>query len=313
MAKKPDPVGTPKQGVLPLSVDREVEIDGVGMGVLSDGTAYLTGRGLARFAGVDAAIIYRLRDEWDQDRPRIKKIREALDQQGLSVDHPCITIPMNGQDYFAYSEAVCMAVLEYYAFEAQQGSRDVAIRNYRLLARRSFRDFVYTQTGYNPASAIPLAWKQFQDRVSLVYDRVPDGYFSVYKEVANMIVTWIQQDVPVGNNIIPDISIGQHWSKHWVDTHMANWHGERMDYRHDYPDYFPQAKSNPQKPYCYPEAALPDFRAWMRETYYPSKMPAYVDGMVKRGAITSSLGDRSLLALGVKPTPKRLKGKNKEE
>ena len=33
-----------KQGVLDLGIHKLIEIDGVGMGVLSDGTAFLTGR-----------------------------------------------------------------------------------------------------------------------------------------------------------------------------------------------------------------------------------------------------------------------------
>lgn len=45
---KPPALVTPYQMSLQLTVDREIEVDGIGMGVLSDGTAYLTGRGLAR-------------------------------------------------------------------------------------------------------------------------------------------------------------------------------------------------------------------------------------------------------------------------
>ena len=36
---------------LRLRIEKEVEIDGVGMGVFSNGTAYLTGRGWARMCG----------------------------------------------------------------------------------------------------------------------------------------------------------------------------------------------------------------------------------------------------------------------
>ena len=63
MAEPPRKVTGPRQGILPLSVAKEVEIDGVGMGVLSDGSAYLTARGLARLAGVDHTLILRLTDE----------------------------------------------------------------------------------------------------------------------------------------------------------------------------------------------------------------------------------------------------------
>lgn len=38
----------------------EVEIDGIQMGVLSDGTPYLTLRGLARMCGIDHAALLRL-------------------------------------------------------------------------------------------------------------------------------------------------------------------------------------------------------------------------------------------------------------
>lgn len=35
-----------------LFIEKEKEIDGVGMGVLSDGAAFLTGRGLHSFIGI---------------------------------------------------------------------------------------------------------------------------------------------------------------------------------------------------------------------------------------------------------------------
>ena len=47
---KPPKSADPRQGVLDLGIAKQIEIDGVGMGVLSDGTPFLTGRGLARFA-----------------------------------------------------------------------------------------------------------------------------------------------------------------------------------------------------------------------------------------------------------------------
>jgi hypothetical protein len=51
--KSDDLSATPKkQTILNLTIDRQVEIDGVQMGVMSDGTAYLTGRGLSLMCGV---------------------------------------------------------------------------------------------------------------------------------------------------------------------------------------------------------------------------------------------------------------------
>src|SRR5262245_15702863 len=48
VSKLPSTIGRHSITQRTLFVDREKEIDGIGMGVLSDGTAFLTGRGLAR-------------------------------------------------------------------------------------------------------------------------------------------------------------------------------------------------------------------------------------------------------------------------
>jgi hypothetical protein len=189
-----------KQFSLDLGIAREVEIDGIGMGVLSDGTAYLTARGLARLCGVDHTLILQLGQDWNSKspRPRTARIKEALRQQGLFMPEPYISIIVDGTSHHAYPEVVCMAVLEYYAFDATQGSRETALRNYRLLARRSFREFIYAQVGYDPQQLIPAAWRQFHDRVSLVYDTVPAGYFSIFKEIADIVVTLINEGVKIG-------------------------------------------------------------------------------------------------------------------
>jgi hypothetical protein len=92
-----------------------------------------------------------------------------------------------------------MAILEYYAFDSA-ATNETAIK-----ARRSFREFIYTQVGYDPSFAIPRAWQQFHDRVSLVHDSVPDGYFSIFREKANIIVTIIKSGGMVGSDFVPDI------------------------------------------------------------------------------------------------------------
>ena len=134
---------TPQQFELDLTIEKEVEINGVGMGVLSDGTPYLTGRGIARMCGVAQNAIQELASGWSihPARPREAKIKDLLRQQGIEAPLPYIPITKAGITHHAYPDAVCMAVLEYYAFEAGQNVRDQALRNYRLLARASFREF----------------------------------------------------------------------------------------------------------------------------------------------------------------------------
>src|ERR1043166_8176918 len=159
------------------------------MGVLSDGTPYLTQRGLARMCGIHHKVIFDLANDWEQEKtkPRGKRILELLAAQGQSGDSLFIRTKGKTGETQAYTDAVCMAVLEYYAFEVVQANNETAIRNYRLLARSSFRAFIYNRCGYDPDKHIPDSWKNFHDRV-LMNDQVPIGHFSVFREIADLVV-----------------------------------------------------------------------------------------------------------------------------
>jgi hypothetical protein len=65
------------------------DIDGgcfhsLGMGVLSDGTPFLTQRGLAVLCGVENAHIGTISAQWHEEfpKPRINKIRDILARDG---------------------------------------------------------------------------------------------------------------------------------------------------------------------------------------------------------------------------------------
>ena len=271
-----------------LGIAAEKEIDGVGMGVLTDGTPFLTLRGLSRMVGVDIAAIVRITEFWQSEplKPREAKIREMVRAQGADDTIAFIAVMKNGTIHHAVPAAVCMAVLEYYAFEAKTDS-DHAAQSYRVLARKGFSDYIYSLVGYNPTGSGSIAWQQFHDRVTLSYHTVPDGYFSVFKEISDILVTMIRKGANLGNTFIPDISVGQHWGKFWASENLEVLYGERIKYEHNYPLYFPQAASNPQSPYCYPDEALGEFRKWVREVYIPRKMPDYLNTKVRQGQIAA--------------------------
>jgi hypothetical protein len=120
-------------------------------------------------------------------------------------------------------------------------------------------------TSSTPRSAIPsgeasVAWQQFRDSVTLAYYTVPHGYFSIFKELADILVMLIRKGANLGPTFLPDVSVGQLWSKFWITEDLEVLYGERIKYEHNYPAYFPQAASNPQHPYCYPDEALGEFR-----------------------------------------------------
>lgn len=290
----------PRQGTLDLHVDRQAEIQGIGMGVLSDGTPFLTQRGLARLCGVQNAHIGTISTEWEepQQKPRISKIKDLLAARGLGLPPSPHLEVMDGQrPTFAYTDSVCLAVLEYYAFEAGANCKDEARTNFRLLAGKALQDFIYAQVGYDPNDAVPDVWRQFHDRVSLVYGACPPGFFSVFKEVADIIVTLGQHGLHIDEAFVPDISIGQNWSRHWEETDLAGRFGERRKFDHNYPDYFPQARSNPQPSWCYPESALGEFRRWVREQYIgEGKFAKYLDNKVRRQELPASFAQLAIVA-----------------
>jgi len=286
------------QTVMDIKPIKEIEIDGIGMGVFSDGSTYLTGRGLASMCGIGETTLREFSDNWnsEQFKPRGKKIANVLAEQGYLGRPLFIPIIVEGSTHHAYPEVVCMAFLEYYAFDAET-VRDQALKNYRLLARSSLKAFIYVQIGYDPTNRIPECWKKFHDRVSLVYHKVPDGYFSIFKEMADIIVSLIQGGVPVDERTVPDGSVGIHWGKHWEDKKLDGLHGARIRYEHNYPDSYPQAKSNPQHPWAYPDAALPTYRQWMRDVYLKIKLPIYLETQENKRALPPSIRSFVLAAV----------------
>lgn len=296
-ASRPNPIA-PKQGVLDLQIDKQIEIDGIGMGVLSDGTAFLTGRGLARLCGVSNPRIVEMGQDWEREPlpPMIAGIKKLLNERGLSINTPYIEIKQRTGFFYAYPDFLCLAVLEYYAFDAPNRS-DEAQKNFRLLAGKALHDFIYTQVGYDPNDFVPHNWRQFHDRVSLTYNSVPKGYFIVFKEIADMIVTLGQAGLQIDSSFVPDGSVGLVWGKHWTDNNFDSRLGERIKWDHNFPEYFPQAKSNPQPAWCYPEAALPEFRRWMRENYIGGgKFANYISNKVKQKELPASFAQLAISA-----------------
>ncbi len=189
---------------------------------------------------------------------------------------------------------MCLAILEYYAFEAGAFCQDEARSNFRRLAGIAFRKFVYEKTGYKPTADL---WKPFHDRVSLVYHSAPEGYFSIFKETAEVFVTLGQAGIHPDDQIIPDISIGRCWSLYWSEQSLEATYGRRLEYKHYYPAYFPQALSNPQTPWCYPELALGAFKKWLREEYIRGgKFQSYLKGQVGKRQISSEIAEKALEA-----------------
>lgn len=269
---------TQPQMRLDLGVEVERDIDGIEMGVLENGMAYLTQRGLAGITGAARSTIQEISKEWEDNyssgfEPRGRAQYFANYMREANYDSPTLfmEVEMNGTAHYAYPEIVCMAFIEFFAFEAQR-TNPTAMTNFRKLARYGLNNFIYDALGYRPTDK----WKYFNDRVSLVQDASPDGHFILFKETTGMIVDLIRGGLPVSDKTIPDISVGSHWGRYWTDNGLEARFGGRIKFEHNYPSYYPQSMSNPQTPWAYPDEALAEFRRWFRTVYLPTKYPPYI-------------------------------------
>ena len=280
------------------------EIDGINMGVLPDGTPFLSARGVARLVGQAPSVIITLVNNWNEerDKPRGAKIASTLKENGVDASKIHVEVTLNGKRTHAIDDITCLAILDYYAFDSHTQNQNIARQNYRILARKSIRDFVYTSLGYDPAHIVPIEWKNFHDRMLL--NEVPRGYFSIFKEIADLMVSSIRQGLVVDDHVVPDISVGQAWSKYWKEQELENKFGQNTSHPHVYPDYFPQAKNGPVSAKIYPLAALGDFRTWFETVYLPKKFPNYLKGQVKKMTISPTSAELLLETV----VPKELNG-----
>jgi hypothetical protein len=278
-------------------------VDAIEMGVLEDGTPFLTGGSLSRLCGVAKSTVIERKDEWAAG-DRGGKLMRLLVERGYDEPQLCVPIKLTGgsgvaADALAYPEEVVMTFLEYYAFEVRKPE---ALDAYRKLGRGGFKLFVYAALGYDPRNLVPQQWRQFHDRMNI--HATPYGYFSVFKESADFILLTIQRGLQVDHQTVPDISVGKLWGQKWIDDNLEAKYGPRKKHDHNYPDYFPQAESNPQSMWVYPIDALPDYRRWLATVYVPTKFPAYIQGKVAKGVLpasTAELVKEALQAAGPPP------------
>lgn len=283
---------TPSQANLELGIEVEVEANGIGMGVLSDGTPYLNQRGLAVLCGVQNAHVGTISRDWNEadEKPRIKSIKDTLRKMGVSYPVAHVEATHKGTTHYCYPADICLAVLEYYAFDAGANCQPQARENFRLLAGSKLRELIYSYAGYDPTKKNAKRFEKWHERIALNFQSAPKGYFHVFNEAHTVIYELIQAGADIGEHFVIDISIGQHWSKFWTENELDQAFSGRAKYPHRYPDSHPQSKSNPQDSWCYPLAALGEYREWLQSRYIEGgKFATYLQGKVKRGELPPSI------------------------
>ena len=294
---------TSNQGALQLEI--ETDVGGVGMGVLSDGTPYLNQRGLAALCGVENAHIGTISSQWNEnpEKPRIVAIKAILAKSRISISQAHVELPHKGKVHFCYPADVCLAILEYYSFDAGKNCQPQARDNFRLLAGSKLRELIYTQVGYDPTGK--KKFDKWHERIELNYQSAPRGFFHVFNEAHTVIYELIMAGAEVGERFVVDISIGWHWSKHWLEHNLDAQFGTRSKYPHRYPKSHPQALSNPQESWCYPLASLGYYREWLQSEYIEGgKFKTYLGGKVAKGELPPSMAQLAISALA----PEQIEG-----
>lgn len=286
------------QGFLPLGIEKSGDYGEIGMGVLSDGTPYLSQRGLAVLCGVENAHIGTISSQWNEhdQKPRIQKIKAILESAGLVASTAHVEIQHGSKIHYCYPAEICLSILEYYAFDAGSNIQQQARKNFRVLAGSKLRDMIYQQVGYDPSGND--RFKPWHDRIALNYQSAPNGFFHVFNEAHTVIYELIVAGANVGPKTVVDISIGQHWGKYWETNNLDAEYGQRHKYPHRYPDSHPQAKSNPQESWCYPLNALGPYRQWLQNDYIEGgKFKGYLDTKVKKGDLAPSVAQLAIQAI----------------
>lgn len=289
---------TKSQAKLDLGIEKDVDVGGIGMGVLSDGTPYLNQRGLAALCGVQNAHIGTISSQWADsvEKPRVKAIRAILEKAGASAGATHFEITHKGIVNYCYPAEVCLAVLEYYAFDAGANCQPEARDNFRMLAGSKLRELIYSQVGYDPSKQD--RFHKWHERISLNHQSAPRGYFHVFNEAHTIIYELILAGAPIDEKTVVDISIGSHWGRYWEQSGLAALYGDRGKYPHRYPVDHPQARSNPQISWCYPLDALGRYRQWLQEEYIEGgKFRHYLAAKVKSGDLPPSVAQLAISAI----------------
>lgn len=271
------------------------------MGVLSDGTPYLNQRGLAALCGVQNAHVGTISTQWGEtdQKPRISTIRNIMLKAGSTPPKSAhIEVSHEGRIHYCYPAEVCLAVLEYYAFDAGVNCQPEARDNFRQLAGSKLRELIYSQVGYDPSGVHIDRFKKWHDRISLNYRSAPKGYFHVLNETATIIYELIQAGADVGEKFVVDISVGKLWAVSWDKQGLSESFGQPCRYPHCYPEDHPQARCNPQESWCYPITALGRFRQWLQDEYIEGgKFATYLKGKVSRGELPPSVAALAISAV----------------
>lgn len=237
-----------------------------------DGTSGMTVSALAEFCGTSQPVITNLLNKVRDSDPILNDLEECL-KPYAGKDLRLISNDLQGR--LIIPDEACQAVAEYYAFEARDyAGKNVAVTNYRQVARAGIRVFIWTKTGFFPEALRPSLKSNttvYIERLENIRDhKVPDDQWTTFREGAEVLLL-IEKEmgVPVDQMDLCDGSIGRRWSDYRKDK---PWTKPEGTYTHVFRD-----KRGPiDGCRAYDLSELSYFRKWLNDIYIPEHLPAYL-------------------------------------
>jgi hypothetical protein len=270
----------------PLEVIKSIEVAGfpIEVGVLRDGTPFLSGRGLAKACGISNSTLVGWGETAPQlgDKYRAGKMANLLATYGYTGDRLFVRVAhgvFSGKpNVSAYPYQVCMAFLDYYAFEA---NKEEARNSLRILSEKQLPHFIYDAIGYKPPQPRPAIAPSQRDRP--LCGPIPDGYFSAFHTASRDNLRPLQATLSRYSQILSYTHIEKAWHRYWDINKLWEQHGPRKAYLRRCLDSAPQrTRDGYICTYLYPVAALEDFRQWLNWQYIPERFPSYLQRKIEQ-------------------------------
>jgi hypothetical protein len=266
--------------VPPAEVLQSIEVAGldVEVGILGDGTPFMSGRELARACGISNSTLVGWGEHTPQlgDENRAGKMAHLLATYRYEGDRFFLRIPDGTKfghkaNVSAYPYKVCLAFLDYYAFEA---NKEAARNSLRVLSEQQLPQFIYQAIHGAPSNTDAPIMDPFRDRP--LRDGIPVGYFTVAQLASREeLRSRLREFFP--ELIIPETQLAKAWNHYWDVKKLGAQYGDRFP--------LPDQKNEPWSQmvtYVYPKAALEDFRQWLSLRYLPDRFPSYLQRKIKQ-------------------------------
>jgi hypothetical protein len=164
----------------------------------TDGVSGMTVTALADFCGVDQPAISQMLNKIRDFDPITKDLPKSL-ERFASKEWRLIT--NDKQNSLFVIDELCHAILEYYAIDARKyKGKQIAVNNYRTIAKAGLRVFIWSQTGYSPRSLS-------QEQLTLL-NSIP-----AMQETIAQLIAQVQNLLPPSANFIPPGWDASVWEK----------------------------------------------------------------------------------------------------